>query len=57
MRKPGTFSKCVHKKGKGTQGEICRGDLCTMQDSHKHPSNVSFLQQQQSSLCFLSLLL
>lgn len=42
MRKPATFSKHVNKKGKGTQGEIWCGDLCTVQDSHKHPLNISF---------------
>lgn len=41
MRKLATFSKPVNKKGKETRGEIWHGDLCTMQDSHTHPLNIS----------------
>lgn len=34
------LNKRVSEKGEGTQGEIWPVDLCTMQDSHKHPLNI-----------------
>lgn len=36
------FTKHVNKKGRGAQGEIWCGALCMIQDSHQHPSNISF---------------